>query len=120
MLRKLGQVVELSGQESGTTNNRMEVTAAIKALETLPEGSDVVLFTDSRYLQRGIMFWVRGWQANQWRTREGDVVKNQDLWQILSALNDRHVISWNWVKGHAGDKWNDRCDVLATEATKVA
>ncbi len=107
---------ELSGGEPATTNNRMELTAAIEALAALPEGSDVELVTDSQYLRQGITSWISGWRRRGWRTAAGDDVRNRDLWERLDAALARHQVSWRWVKGHAGDRWNERADQLATAA----
>jgi ribonuclease HI len=106
--------MEVSGHEKPTTNNRMELMGAIKALEVIDPGSYVHLFTDSRYVERGIVYWIRGWIARGWKSREGEPVKNQDLWEKLLEVSNRHFVVWQWVKGHDGDKWNERCDVLAT------
>jgi ribonuclease HI len=110
-----GKVKELSGHEDITTNNRMELTAAVRALEALRRPCRVALHTDSQYLQKGITNWMKKWKQNGWRTRSG-AVKNQDLWQRLDALTDTHDVEWHWVRGHAGDVLNERCDALAREA----
>ena len=109
----------LSGSEEQTTNNRMELTAAVKALEALRRPCRVALHTDSQYLQKGITDWMRRWKRNGWRTRNG-AVKNQDLWQRLDELTAAHDITWHWVKGHAGDTLNERCDALVREARSRA
>ena len=109
---------ELSGGESPTTNNRMEMMAAIVALETLKEPCAVALYTDSRYLHDGITKWLRNWKARGWKTADNKPVKNQDLWERLEAAIVRHKIKWHWVKGHAGDPRNERADALAREAIK--
>ncbi len=106
---------ELSGGADDTTNNRMEMTAAIEALEAIEPDSEVELFTDSSYLKQGITQWIRGWRAAGWKRRDGQAVKNVDLWQELDRIAARHRISWRWVKGHAGIVENERADVLATE-----
>lgn len=113
-----GEAKELSGGAENSTNNRMELTAAIEALKTLPDGSDVFLFTDSQYLKRGIS-WMYGWKNKGWKTVGGGEVQNQDLWEQLLVENDRHVISWHWLKGHSGDVYNEWCDLLAIEAAKL-
>ncbi len=113
VLERNGQVRELSGGSPATTNNRMEMQAAIEALRALPERSRVELFTDSQYLRKGVCEWLKGWKARGWKTATREPVKNQDLWQQLDQLVVGHTISWRWLKGHAGHKWNERCDVLA-------
>ncbi|HQE84480.1 MAG TPA: ribonuclease HI [Candidatus Hydrogenedentes bacterium] len=110
-----GKVKELSGHEDVTTNNRMELTAAVKALEALRRPCHVALHTDSQYLQKGITDWMRRWKRNGWRTR-GGAVKNQDLWQRIDDLTNIHDVKWHWVRGHAGDPFNERCDALVREA----
>ncbi|TIC88942.1 ribonuclease HI [Nocardioides sp. GY 10113] len=104
---------ELYGGEPDTTNNRMELMAAIQALETLNRPSRVVLFTDSSYVRNGILSWVAKWKANGWRTASKQPVKNEDLWRRLDEAAARHDVTWNWVKGHAGDPGNERADELA-------
>jgi len=104
---------ELSGGEAETTNNRMELTAAIMALETLTRPCSVDLYTDSQYLRSGITGWIAGWKRNGWKTADKKPVKNIDLWQRLDAATTRHSIAWHWVKGHAGDENNERVDLLA-------
>ncbi len=111
---------ELAGGEPATTNNRMELMAAIRALETLTERCEVVLHTDSQYVRKGITEWMPNWLRRNWRTAAGAPVKNQDLWQRLHAAAQRHEVDWRWVKGHAGDPDNERVDVLArTEAERI-
>ena len=104
---------ELAGGEPHTTNNRMELMAAIVALETLSEGCAVTLFTDSQYVRQGITQWLPNWVRRQWRTAGGEPVKNRDLWERLHAACPRHRIDWRWVKGHSGDPDNERVDQLA-------
>ncbi|HXZ64031.1 MAG TPA: ribonuclease HI [Streptosporangiaceae bacterium] len=107
-------VKELSGGEAApTTNNRMELMAAIQALESLTRPSRVRLHTDSVYLRNGITSWLAGWKRNNWRTASRQPVKNEDLWRRLDAATTRHEIQWLWVKGHAGDAGNERADALA-------
>jgi ribonuclease HI len=106
---------ELSGGEADTTNNRMEMMAAIMALESLKRPCTVYLFTDSMYLKDGITKWIHGWKRNGWVTGEKKPVKNVDLWQRLDAALGRHRIEWHWVKGHAGHPENERADQLARE-----
>jgi len=107
---------ELKGGEAHTTNNRMELTAAIVALETLKRPCDVDLHTDSQYLRQGITSWIHGWKRNGWKTAERTPVKNADLWQRLDAAVNRHTVHWHWVRGHAGHDLNERADELAREA----
>jgi len=109
-------VKELSGAELLTTNNRMELTAVIRALEALKRPSRVRIFTDSEYVRRGITEWVRSWKARGWKTADRKPVKNQDLWERLDALAAGHQIEWRWVKGHSGIPGNERVDRLANEA----
>ena len=104
---------ELTGGEAATTNNRMELTAAIEALKALPEGSAVQLWTDSTYVKDGITSWIDNWKKRGWKTAAKKPVKNVDLWQALDAENARHQIDWQWVKGHAGHAGNERADELA-------
>ena len=113
LLRFRGRERELSGGEALTTNNRMELMAAIMALEALREPCSVVLHTDSQYVRQGITLWLPNWLRRNWRTAGGDAVKNQDLWQRLQQAASRHVVDWRWVKGHSGDPGNDRVDELA-------
>ena len=105
----------LTGGEAETTNNRMELTAALRALESLQEASQVDIFTDSEYLQRGITEWMPAWKAKNWK-RKGGRLANLDLWQALDAALDRHAVSWSWVRGHAGVRANQRADYLARRA----
>jgi ribonuclease HI len=107
---------ELKGGEAYTTNNRMELMAAIMALETLKRQCDVDLYTDSQYLRQGIMGWIESWKRNGWRTADRKPVKNADLWQRLDAVVARHAVHWHWVRGHAGHDLNERADELAREA----
>ncbi|MGA2125184.1 MAG: ribonuclease HI [Xanthobacteraceae bacterium] len=107
---------ELKGGEPHTTNNRMELTAAISALETLKRPCTVDLHTDSEYLRNGITSWINGWKRNGWRTADRKPVKNVDLWQRLDAAIGHHQVRWHWVKGHAGHDMNERADQLAREA----
>ena len=110
-----GRVKELSGGEADTTNNRMEMMAAIAALEALTRPCTVELTTDSNYLKGGITGWIHGWKKNGWKTADKKPVKNVDLWQRLEAAMARHRVSWHWVKGHAGHAENERADELARE-----
>jgi ribonuclease HI len=106
----------LSGGEALTTNNRMELTAAIKALEALKRPCAVDLYTDSQYLRLGITQWINGWKAKGWKTADRKPVKNEDLWRRLDEVRAGHRIAWHWVKGHASDPLNIRVDALAVEA----
>jgi ribonuclease HI len=106
---------ELRGGEALTTNNRMELTAAIRALESLTRPSEVILHTDSQYLHGGVTDWINGWKRNGWRTAAKKPVKNEDLWRRLDAARERHIVEWRWVKGHADDELNARADELARE-----
>jgi ribonuclease HI len=108
-----GRTKELSGGEPATTNNRMELQAAIEALKALREPCQVELFTDSQYLREGITRWISGWKARGWRTMAKQPVKNEDLWRALDAATAIHRIQWRWLKGHAGHAENERCDNLA-------
>jgi len=116
VLRHSNNVREIVGSELATTNNRMELRAAIEALNTLKEPCAVELFTDSEYLRTGITTWIKGWKARGWVTQEKKPVKNADLWRTLDAMCLRHQVKWGWLKGHAGHADNERCDVLAGEA----
>lgn len=112
---------KLCGGEANTTNNRMELMAAISALESLRESCKVELHTDSTYVMKGITEWMPGWKRKQWRTADGKPVKNVDLWQRLDAARLRHEVEWRWVKGHAGHEGNEMADQLANEGiTKIA
>jgi ribonuclease HI len=115
VLRFDGKEKELKGGEPVTTNNRMELMAAISALETLKRDCNVDMFTDSNYLRDGITKWIHSWRRNGWRTAEKKPVKNAELWQRLDAALGRHQIRWHWVRGHAGHAENERADALARE-----
>ncbi|MEZ5898328.1 MAG: ribonuclease HI [Hyphomicrobiaceae bacterium] len=106
---------ELKGGEAHTTNNRMELMAAIAALAALKRRSHVELYTDSAYVKNGISQWIHGWKRNGWKTADKKSVKNAELWQQLDELRAQHEISWHWVKGHAGHPENERADELARE-----
>lgn len=116
VLRFGGSEKELSGGEVLTTNNRMELMAAIKALEALSRPCVVTLTTDSVYVREGITKWIFAWKRNGWRTAAKKPVANADLWQALDAAAQRHSVEWRWVKGHAGDADNERADRLASDA----
>ncbi len=111
-----GHEKELSGAEAETTNNRMELTAAIAALEALKRRSKVRLVTDSTYVRDGVTKWIHGWKRNGWKTAAKKPVKNDDLWKRLDAIASKHDVSWEWVKGHAGHPENERADQLARDA----
>jgi ribonuclease HI len=113
LLRYNGAEKELSGGEALTTNNRMELTAAIEALQALKQSCLVDLHTDSQYLRNGIMGWIHTWRRNGWRTADRKPVKNAELWQQLDAALSRHTVRWHWVRGHAGNPGNERADALA-------
>lgn len=106
---------ELSGAEVNTTNNRMELTAAVRALEALKRPCHVILHTDSEYLKKGITEWMPTWKRKGWRGSDGPV-KNADLWRQLDDLTAKHTVEWRWVRGHAGNELNERCDELACQA----
>ncbi|MFQ5566852.1 MAG: ribonuclease HI [Paracoccaceae bacterium] len=110
---------ELSGAEPQTTNNRMEMMAAIAALETLERPSAITVVTDSTYLRDGITGWIHAWKANGWKTAAKKPVKNADLWQRLDAAAARHRVTWEWIKGHAGHAQNERADALARAEIKA-
>lgn len=109
---------ELSGSEAHTTNNRMELTAAIRGLNDLPETCEVELVTDSQYLKQGITQYLARWKTNGWRTADRRPVQNQDLWRELDELASRHTIRWTWVLGHGGHDLQNRCDALALDAAR--
>lgn len=113
LLRFKSHEKEISGFAADTTNNRMELTAAIKALECLKKEVLVHLYTDSEYLRKGIMEWLPQWKRNAWKTSSKKAVKNQDLWMELDALNQKYDIQWHWVRGHSGHLENERVDALA-------
>ena len=109
---------ELSGGEAGTTNNRMEMTAAIRALEALKEPCEVSLHTDSKYLIDGITKWIHGWKKKGWKNSAKKPVLNEDLWRELDMQRGRHKVEWHWVKGHSGHPENERVDQLASDAAE--
>ena len=115
-----GVVKELSGTEPVTTNNRMELTAAAEALESLKRPVHVVVHTDSQYLKNGVTRWVTGWVRKGWRGSTGDPVANIDLWKRILAAQDIHRVEWTWVRGHDGNDMNERADRLATEVRQAA
>jgi ribonuclease HI len=107
---------KLSGSELNTTNNRMELTAVIRALEHYDEAKEIEVFTDSKYVMQGITEWIKNWKTNHWKTSQKKDVKNKDLWVLLDTVSAKHDIKWSWVKGHAGDYGNEIADKLATQA----
>jgi ribonuclease HI len=115
LLRSGNAEKELFGGEAATTNNKMELTAVIRALEALKGPSRVRVYTDSQYVQKGIKEWIHGWKRNGWKTAAKEPVKNKELWIELDALRGRHEIEWHWVKGHAGHPENERADALANK-----
>lgn len=120
LLKWGGKEREIFGGEKETTNNRMELTAVIKALEALSRPVKVRLFTDSTYVMQGITKWIHGWKKNGWKTSSKEPVKNADLWRALEAATERHDIEWRWVKGHAGHDGNERADQLANKGVELA
>lgn len=115
-----GHLKELCGGEAPTTNNRMELMAAISALESLREACAVTLHTDSKYVLQGLTEWLPGWKKRGWKTADKKPVKNQDLWQRLDAAAARHQIDWRWIKGHSGDPGNENADRLANKGLELA
>jgi ribonuclease HI len=113
-----GRTKEISGAAALTTNNRMELTAAIEALSLLKMPCQVTLYTDSTYLRDGITKWISGWQARDWLKADGTPVENRDLWHALANAQAVHTVQWKWLRGHRGQRWNERADQLATEARK--
>lgn len=111
-------IEEIFDGERNSTNNRMEMKAAIYALQNVPIGSNIVLYSDSQYLIKGITNWIKKWKKNNWKTGK-DEVKNIDLWKRLDVLNSKNSISWKWVKGHNGNKYNEKADKLASRGMKL-
>ena len=109
---------KISGSENRTTNNRMELMAAIMALKKIKKESEILIYTDSKYVKDGITEWIKKWKLNDWRSSNKKPVKNKDLWIILDNSCQKHKISWKWVKGHAGNKYNDLVDKMAVLETK--
>ena len=120
ILRSGAEELELAGGEPLTTNNRMELMAAIAALEALKRPTRVRVYTDSQYLRLGITEWLRSWKARGWRTADKKPVKNQDLWERLDRARGPHQVEWSWLKGHAGDPLNERADELARAQVTLA
>ena len=119
ILHYAGVEKELSGAEAATTNNRMELMAAIQALNALKRSSKVRLHTDSKYVMDGVTKWVHGWKKNGWKTADKKPVKNEDLWKQLDEANARHEVTWKWVKGHSDNEMNNRADELARGAIQT-
>ena len=116
IIKQNGDILEIKGGHPQTTNNIMEMTAAIVALKQIQDPCEIKLTTDSQYVVKGMTEWMKGWIRNGWKTASRQPVKNQELWQELHELNQRHTITWIWVKGHNGHPENERCDQLANEA----
>jgi len=114
-----GRIREICGGEAQTTNNRMELMAALQALNCLREPCMVELYTDSVYVRNGITNWIEGWKRNGWRTADKKPVKNIELWQSLDIARERHQVDWHWVKGHAGNDYNERADALARKGLEA-
>lgn len=119
ILHYAGVEKELSGAEAATTNNRMELMAAIQALNALKRSSKVRLHTDSKYVMDGVTKWIHGWKKNGWKTSDKKPVKNDDLWKLLDDANARHEVTWKWVKGHSDNEMNNRADELARGAIQT-
>ena len=115
LIRENGKTRELKGGEPATTNNRMELLAAISALESLPAGAEAELHTDSQYVRDGITSWLTKWKQNGWRTSDKKPVKNKELWERLDRARSVHKVNWHWLRGHAGHAENERADELARE-----
>ena len=120
LVRVDGKEKELHGGEAATTNNRMELMAAIVSLEFQPKGSKVILHTDSQYVKDGLTKWMAGWKRNGWKTADRKPVKNQDLWIRLEAAASSHKVDWRWVRGHDGNEGNERADALARKGCEEA
>ena len=118
LLQMKGKALELCGGEAHTTNNRMELTGAIRALEALKHPSRVILHTDSKYVQQGISEWIHNWKLRGWKTAAKKPVMNEDLWRQLDVLAAKHEVRWVWVKGHAGHEGNERADILANQGVE--
>jgi ribonuclease HI len=118
ILQSNGKVKEIRGGDLATTNNRMELMAAIQALEVLTKPCKVELHTDSQYVKNGVTTWIHGWKARGWKTADKSPVKNEDLWKRLDLARSRHEVDWRWVKGHAGHELNERADELARRGMK--
>ena len=110
---------QIKGSKKNTTNNQMELLAPIEALKKIPKGSEVQIFTDSKYVKSGITEWIHNWKKNGWKTSDKQPVKNKELWEELDLLNNEFEISWNWVKAHSTDKLNNEVDLIAREAANL-
>ncbi len=108
------KIKEVGGREENTTNNKMEMTAAIESLKATEENSEIEIYTDSEYLMKGITLWIHNWQKNNWKTKDKKDVLNKDLWLLLLEETSKRKVEWKKVVGHSGDKWNERCDEIAT------
>ena len=114
-----GEKTQIKGNKKNTTNNQMELLAPIEALKKIPKGSEVQIFTDSKYVKSGITEWINNWKKNGWKTANKQPVKNKELWEELDLLNNEFEISWNWVKAHSEDKLNNEVDLIAREAANL-
>ena len=110
---------QIKGSKKNTTNNQMELLAPIEALKKIPKGSEVQIFTDSKYVKSGITEWIHNWKKNGWKTADKQPVKNKELWEELDLLNNEFEISWNWVKAHSTDRLNNEVDLIAREAANL-
>ena len=114
-----GKKTQIKGSKKNTTNNQMELLAPIEALKKIPKGSEVQIFTDSKYVKSGITEWIHNWKKNGWKTADKQPVKNKELWEELDLLANEFEISWNWVKAHSTDKLNNEVDLIAREAANL-
>ena len=114
-----GKKTQIKGSKKNTTNNQMELFAPIEALKKIPKGSEVQIFTDSKYVKSGITEWIHNWKKNGWKTADKQPVKNKELWEELDLLNNEFEISWNWVKAHSTDELNNEVDLIAREAANL-
>ena len=114
-----GKKTQIKGSKNNTTNNQMELLAPIEALKKIPKGSEVQIFTDSKYVKSGITEWIHNWKKNGWNTADKQPVKNKELWEELDLLNNQFEISWNWVKAHSTDELNNEVDLIAREAANL-
>ena len=114
-----GKKAEIKGSKKNTTNNQMELIAPIQALKKIPKGSNVQIFTDSKYVKSGITEWIHNWKKNGWKTADKQPVKNKELWEELDLLANEFEISWNWVKAHSTDELNNEVDLIAREAANL-
>ncbi len=110
---------QIKGSKKNTTNNQMELLAPIEALKKIPKGSEIQIFTDSKYVKSGITEWIHNWKKNGWKTADKQPVKNKELWEELDLLNNQFEISWNWVKAHSTDQLNNEVDLIAREAANL-